>query len=139
MNASTNGNVSSAFCNRGSVKHKKHCCKLIDKARENFHDEHLKDRSLISNSDLSEIIELENSLINACITLYSAEAKKESRGAHAYEDFAKRDVENWVRHTLGCWENEKKLLFEDRVESIVGLALEGGGNGAVFEVATENS
>ncbi|KAB1226308.1 Succinate dehydrogenase [ubiquinone] flavoprotein subunit 1, mitochondrial [Morella rubra] len=85
-------------------------CHLIDKAWESFPDVKLKDRSLIWNSDLIETIELENLLINACITMHSAEARKESRGAHAREDFPKRDDANWMKHTLGYWENGKVRL-----------------------------
>ncbi|CAA0828922.1 Succinate dehydrogenase [Striga hermonthica] len=101
-------------------------CQLIDKAWESFHDVMLKDRTLTWNSDLIETIELENLLINACITMHSAEARKESRGAHAREDFTKRDDENWMKHTLGYWENEKVKLdyrpvhmntLDDEVES----------------------
>ncbi|KAI5684202.1 hypothetical protein M9H77_05430 [Catharanthus roseus] len=101
-------------------------CQLIDKAWESFHEVKLDDRSLIWNSDLMETIELENLLINACITMHSAEARKESRGAHAREDFTKRDDENWMKHTLGFWENEKVRLdyrpvhmntLDDEIES----------------------
>ncbi|GJN24469.1 hypothetical protein PR202_gb12209 [Eleusine coracana subsp. coracana] len=101
-------------------------CQLITKAWESFHDVKLSDRSLIWNSDLIETIELENLLINACITMHSAEARKESRGAHAREDFTTRDDERWMKHSLGYWENEKVRLayrpvhmntLDDEVES----------------------
>uniref|UniRef100_A0A803KP69 succinate dehydrogenase n=1 Tax=Chenopodium quinoa TaxID=63459 RepID=A0A803KP69_CHEQI len=101
-------------------------CQLIDKTWESFEDVQVKDRSLIWNSDLIETIELENLLINACITMHSAEARKESRGAHAREDFTTRDDQNWMKHTLGYWENEKVRLdyrpvhmntLDDEIES----------------------
>ena len=58
------------------------------------------DRSLIWNSDLVETLELENLMANAMVTVVSAEARQESRGAHAREDFASRDDVNWRKHTL---------------------------------------
>ena len=58
------------------------------------------DRSLIWNTDLMETFELENLMANALATFVSAEARKETRGAHAHEDFPDRDDESWRMHSL---------------------------------------
>jgi len=73
----------------------------------------VKDRSLIFNTDLVETLEFNNLIIQAITTVDSAYYRKESRGAHAREDFPKRDDENFMKHTL-TWCNGKETKIEYR-------------------------
>ena len=77
----------------------------IREIRDSFADVRVSDRSLVWNSDLIETLELQNLLGQALVTIVSAENRKESRGAHAREDYPDRDDENWQKHTL-CWLDE---------------------------------
>ncbi len=87
---------------------------LIDKVWDGMEDIQVSDRSMIWNSDLVESLELENLMINAKVTMYSAEARKESRGAHAHEGFPIRDDKNWMKHTLGWIDADGKVTINYR-------------------------
>ncbi len=77
--------------------------KLAD-VNKRLQDVRVTDRSLIWNSDLIETLELDNLMAQAVVTMNSAENRKESRGAHAHEDFPDRDDANWMKHTVAWFD-----------------------------------
>ncbi len=74
-------------------------------------DMRVSDRSLIWNSDLVEALEFDNLMDNAMTTMVSAEARHESRGAHAHDDFQDRDDANWMKHTLAWLDPDGRVTL----------------------------
>jgi len=84
----------------------------MQKVWKGMDDMSVSDRSLIWNSDLMEALELQNLMGSAMTTMVGAEARKESRGAQAHDDFPDRDDAEWMKHTLS-WCDDKGAVKLD--------------------------
>jgi succinate dehydrogenase / fumarate reductase flavoprotein subunit len=80
---------------------------------EGMNDISVKDKSLLFNTDLVETLEFDNLIRQALTTMDSAYNRKESRGAHAREDYSKRDDKNFMKHTL-AWQDGNKVEIKYR-------------------------
>ncbi|WP_416897773.1 MAG: succinate dehydrogenase flavoprotein subunit [Minwuia sp.] len=87
---------------------------LIDQVYSKMPNQKVTDRSMVWNSDLVESLELDNLIRQAVVTMHSAENRKESRGAHAHEDFPDRDDANWMKHTLSWIDDDGKVTIDYR-------------------------
>ncbi len=87
--------------------------KMIDAIWKDSSHIKVSDRSLVWNTDLIETLEYDNLIIQAAASIAGAVKRRESRGAHAREDFPERDDKTWMKHTLSYADERKRKIRID--------------------------
>jgi succinate dehydrogenase / fumarate reductase flavoprotein subunit len=87
--------------------------KTLEKGRKSIHsiykdfsDININDKSLKWNTELLETLELENLLTQGIVSVESAYNRKESRGAHARDDYPDRNDKEWMKHTIASIDDD---------------------------------